>query len=340
MTFDPTDMLRETPLRALTLLALLSCNLAFGVSIAMTQGEGFQGSQTPTNEASSSGSSPSVNPGDGRPGATEPIAKVGDVTLTREDLWDWVRANPHYLSTFGSAWGQTLALAGLIQDQLLGDAALEAFPSEANQPKAVAKRRAVTQFKKTRLTPAEGSATPEALREHYEEHRDRFGIPPMIRVRELFFPAIDGTSLSAARTEAASVHAKIAAGAAMESFAQRFAPDYPSQRKGGDRGYRALTQRPELERVTASMEIGDISEPIQLPTGFAIIQLLGRREAVPADYKDVKDAVRSHFLMSEQRSLEREFYRAEGKKREVSILVPEYEQAWTDEAIFSREEGL
>ncbi len=272
--------------------------------------------------------------------ADTPIASIGQTSVTREELWDWVRANPRYLSVFGAQWGQSAALTGLIKDRLLLDAALNAFPAKPDEPPLVAQRRALSQYRAAHLSPKPEIATPDALRGHYERNLDRFGIPPMIRVRELFFPAVDDASLAAARTEANAVYDEIKAGAAMEDFAERFAPDYPSKRNGGDRGYRAATRRPQLQRVTESLEVGQVAPPIELPTGVAIIQLLGRQDGVPASFDDVQDAVRQHFLATKRSDLETNFYRAEGKRRGITILAPEYKQAWTDTALASDNEGL
>lgn len=274
------------------------------------------------------------------PSLQQPVATVGNATITREDLWNWVRANPQYLSVFGSQWGQSVALTGLIEDRLLRHAAIAAFPAKDDMPANIAQARAVRQYKKKYLTPDPKGATTGALQTYYEKNRDHFGIPPMVRVRELFFPAVDEASMNEAWVQGDVVHKKIIGGQSIESFADRFAPDYPSQKKGGDRGYISLTDRPELARVTASMDLGDISEPVQLPTGVAIIQLLGRRDAVPAAYEDVQDIVRRHFIRAEQQSLKREFFTSESKRQGVRILLPEYRQAWPEERLSSSMESL
>ena len=255
-----------------------------------------------------------------------PVARIGQALIRYSDLWYWVRKNPNSLTTFGSQAGRDTVLNTLIKGQLLGAAADERF---AGDPAEMAKPAAekIRSFRRRYLaTPSDISDAERHA--YYDHHVAELGIPPMLRIRELFFPTSANGSPQAARAQAAAVQAELKAGASFEGLAAKYAPDYPSKLAGGDRGFLSIVDRPLLGDLTATMAPGDISDPVELPEGFSILQFIDRRAAVPATFDEVDAEIKRRVLAEREAALLDQFYLAEARKRGVEILVPDFANAW------------
>lgn len=254
------------------------------------------------------------------------VAQVGDAPIRLEDLLDWVRGNPTAFSTFGARWGRVAVLNEVIKESLLDAAAAEAYaddPAALSLPAPVLRARYRRQF----LSPAL-EISDDVLRAFYDEHRARFGIPPMVRIRELFFPKPAMDDPAQARATAWSVYEQLLAGASIDELAREHAPDLPSRAAGGDRGFVSVIERPQLAELTADMAIGSISEPFELPTGYSIIQLLDRRSGVAAPFDAVRSVVKGALIAEREGDLIEEFLNAQARAHGVEILLPEYAEAW------------
>jgi foldase protein PrsA len=255
------------------------------------------------------------------------VARVGNDTIRQEDLLDWVRANPKAYSTFGAQWGRIAVLHEVIKESLLNAAAEDAF---ADDPDAQDLSETALQLRYRRkfLTPSR-TVTEQELRAFYEQNRARFGIPPMVRVRELFFPKPPVGDADPTRATAWSVYEQLQSGASIADFVKDHAVDYPSRQAGGDRGYLSVVERPQLGQLAETMAAGDISEPIELDSGFSIVQLLDRRSGVAAPFEAVRSAVERALIMEREGDLIADFLATQARDRGVEILLPEYADAWT-----------
>jgi foldase protein PrsA len=87
------------------------------------------------------------------------------------------------------------------------------------------------------------------------------------------------------------------------AVAKQYSKDPGSAVKGGDLGYfGAGMMVPEFEDAAFSLEVGEISEPIQSDFGFHIIKVTDKREKENANvqpYEDMKEQIRQS-LMNEQ----------------------------------------
>ena len=233
------------------------------------------------------------------------IARVGDRSLTFEDLWEWVRSNPNLLASFGVQAGKTAALHSLINATLAEEAARQAFPDLMNSGDPAQRQQAFLKLRRERVpVPSPNDLTREQLKAYYDDHIDAFGIPPMARTRELFFQAARDGSLAEARRKAQEVYEKLEDGVPLAQFAPEHAPDFPSKQAGGDMGFRPLLGRPKLTEVVDSLEPNQISEPVDLGTGIAIVQLLDRRNAVPAPFEAVLPSVRQSLIAAKRAAAE------------------------------------
>jgi parvulin-like peptidyl-prolyl isomerase len=254
------------------------------------------------------------------------VARVGGDPIRLEDLLDWARENPLAFNTFGSQWGRNAVLHQLIKHALLSAAAEAAF-AEDPDAKGLSEGALQARYQRRFLTPSP-VVTEDELRAFYTQHQARFGIPPMVRTRELFFqkPAIGAAGDP--RAQAWSVYEQLLAGASIEEFAAQYAPDQASRRAGGDRGFLSVNERPQLGELTETMAVGDISEPFELTTGFSIVQLLDWRSGVAAPFDAVRDDVERALMAEREGDLIADFLTAQAREVGVEILLPEYADAW------------
>lgn len=118
--------------------------------------------------------------------------------------------------------------------------------------------------------------TEREVRRYYDENRDRLPIQPAtVSLRQMVLrPKPDSAAKARAYQLADSLAKEIRAGADFAVVARRFSDDPGSAQNGGDLGW----QRPggfvrEFERVAFSLPRGTISNPVETPYGYHIIQV-------------------------------------------------------------------
>jgi peptidyl-prolyl cis-trans isomerase SurA len=118
--------------------------------------------------------------------------------------------------------------------------------------------------------------TERELRAYYDTHRDQMAQqPPTISIRQILIrPTPKPESKAETRLLADSLVAALRDGADFQVLARRFSEDPGSAANGGSLGWqRRGVFVPEFERVAFSIPRGAISEPVETPFGFHIIQV-------------------------------------------------------------------
>ncbi len=96
-------------------------------------------------------------------------------------------------------------------------------------------------------------------------------------VRHILLRAREGLSEAEARDRLKKLRERIVAGADFAELAKQNSED-ASAAKGGDLGWVAAGDTvPEFERVMNALKDGEVSEPIQTPFGWHLVQVLERR---------------------------------------------------------------
>lgn len=150
----------------------------------------------------------------------------------------------------------------------------------------------------------ESVAIPETSVDAYlEAHRDALRRPEKVRLRNLFLRVAEGASAEqreAARREIEALRRELVA--APERFAEvaRVRSDSQSRFAGGLLGAVAPGElRPEVEAVAFGLEPGAISEPIETPEGFTLLQSIGGVEATVLGEEEARERVRRWMARSE-----------------------------------------
>ena len=101
---------------------------------------------------------------------------------------------------------------------------------------------------------------------------------PEYRIGEIFVPVDDPANTADAQRFAETVIGELRAGAPFPIVAAQFSQTQTAL-EGGDLGWVQANQLdPAVARLATEMPIGAVSNPVKVPGGFSIINLLGRRE--------------------------------------------------------------
>lgn len=138
------------------------------------------------------------------------------------------------------------------------------------------------------------------MRGFYKAHLDQFRFPETIRVRQILIKVDQATSereKAQKKEEAEEVLFRIKGGGDFAQLATEFSQDEGSRAKGGDIGF---VQRGKLsadiENIVFSLKPGEVSDIIGTQSGFHIIKVEEKREALVEPYDKVKDKIREKVL--------------------------------------------
>lgn len=141
-----------------------------------------------------------------------------------------------------------------------------------------------------------GSLTiPDArLREYYEQHKDRFTPPATLRLRLLLLPLDrDATDAERAvvRAEAQALRLQAVSGEPFEALVKAHSKG-PAAEEGGDLGtVRAGQLDPRFEAAVKGLKPGQVSPPVVLESGVALLQLVERSGGEPEPFEKVRDQI-------------------------------------------------
>lgn len=257
-----------------------------------------------------------------------PLATVGSTEVTAGALVRFTRKQPLKFRLLATPEGQATMLREFIDNLVVNTAAQEA--SELGpDPTHSAMEDAVRDLERAQW-PAD-EPTEEQVRSYYDAHRDEFGIPAAVRIREIFFPLsadADAQAKAAARARAEEVLAAARAGEPFEQLARKYAHTDALRSMGGDQKFLPLYKFPHLAVATASMNEGDLSDVIELSGGLQIFQYLGRREAIPATYEVAAMQIKASLAEASRAEKKQRFIEAYGNRMGVRILDPRLSAAW------------
>jgi parvulin-like peptidyl-prolyl isomerase len=134
--------------------------------------------------------------------------------------------------------------------------------------------------------------TDSQLRDYYSRHKELFVEPEKVRVSVILLkvdPSAPKAAWEAARAEAARLRAQLASGADFAQLARVHSVDATAA-KGGDMGYLHRGMLPDgVDAVVEKLRPGEISAPVTLLEGVALLRLDGRQSSLQRSFDDVKD---------------------------------------------------
>lgn len=129
-------------------------------------------------------------------------------------------------------------------------------------------------------------------RAYYEKHKDLFVEPEQVKLSVILLkvdPSSPQAVWAGAKEEAQAIHRKLKAGADFAELARLHSGDR-SAAQGGQMDYTHRGMLPEaVHGVVDALKAKDLSEPVQLLEGVAILRLDDRRAAQQRRFEQVKD---------------------------------------------------
>src|SRR5919106_1531253 len=114
------------------------------------------------------------------------------------------------------------------------------------------------------------------MKEYFEEQKSSLGTrPATLSFRQIVVtPAPSDAAKAKTRAQADSIVLELRRGADFATAARRFSQDPGSKEQGGSLNwFRRGVMVPEFERVAFSLKPGVVSDPVESPFGFHIIQV-------------------------------------------------------------------
>lgn len=152
--------------------------------------------------------------------------------------------------------------------------------------------------------PAADYPSEQELQTAYEDNKEQFQVPAMVRISQIFLaaPQEDTQAVARAKKEADGLVKQLRDGkAAFAELAKEHSDEQASAQRGGDNGYLPLAQLvPAMRTVVGKMTTGQISDPIVQPEGIHILQLTDTREPSVRPMDEVKPALRDALRRQRQ----------------------------------------
>ena len=165
----------------------------------------------------------------------------------------------------------------------------------------------------------------EAAREFYDQHADRFTEGGGVRARHILIgisPDASDREKAAARERTDSLLREAKGGGDFAELARTHSEDPGSAAKGGDLGVVVRGQTvPDFETALFALEPGDLSEVIESPFGFHVIQMVEREAERTVPFAEASVQIRDFLLQQEQQARIAAFIDELKAKNDVEILI-------------------
>jgi peptidyl-prolyl cis-trans isomerase C len=266
------------------------------------------------------------------PGAGDPIATIGDVTLTTGDLEARLnKQSPFVRARYASAERKQEFLDNQVRFEVL---AKEAFKrGYHNDPEVVESLKKILVQKVTReefdgrvslkdITDAE-------IKAYYDQHTDDYNKPEMVRSSHIFVPF--GADKAAAQQKAEQVQKIASAPATLEDrehfkkLVAEHSADEQTRRTGGDLRYlsnKELTERfgeAAAQAIWSTEKINDVTAVAEGKEGFHIFKRTGRRKPIERSIDQVRNQIRNVLYREKRTDAFQQF--VEGLKTEFGVTV-------------------
>ncbi|GAB4360076.1 MAG: SurA N-terminal domain-containing protein [Methylohalobius crimeensis] len=191
----------------------------------------------------------------------------------------------------------------------------------------------------------------EDLRRYYEEQRTALTPVEQRRIRHILIsvpPSASSDDKQKALTQAREIKQRLNQGEDFAALAGEFSEDPGSKTKGGDLGFvKPGELEGNFEEAAYSLSEGQISDPVETPFGYHLIQVTEIKAAKPKPFETVKEQIRQEF---QRQQAESRFYELRERLARLAYENPgsltpaaealELEIQTTDRFTRSRGEGI
>ncbi|HTJ58308.1 MAG TPA: peptidylprolyl isomerase [Devosiaceae bacterium] len=223
------------------------------------------------------------------PKPTDVLAKVGNETITGADLNYAAEDLGQQLQSVPPQDREAFLVSVLIDMKIMGQAARTAKLDQTDDYKARlayledrALRRA---YFEQNIVPA---VTPDAVKAAYDAYVKAFKPQDEVHARHI---------LVATQAEAQDIEKQLAGGAKFEDLAKAKSTDTGSAANGGDLGFFQKGQMVKpFEDAAFSLNVGQVSQPIQTQYGWHIIRVDEKRKTQPIPMAQLAQQLQQQVL--------------------------------------------
>ncbi len=145
--------------------------------------------------------------------------------------------------------------------------------------------------------------TEEELRRHYEEQQQAFTTPEQRHIRHILIaisPDATPQQKQQALAKALEIKQRLEQGEDFSELAKQFSEDPGSKAQGGDLGFikKGLLEK-NFEDAAFALPEGKISDPVETPFGYHLIQVIAIKPAVPQPFEAVREQIRQDIQHQE-----------------------------------------
>jgi len=304
--------------------ALMVAMLAHGVAL------GQDGQDK--NEAAASEAQPTA------PAAAEPgekqrprevvMARVGGEPIYVRQFFQYVsRAGSQAVFKATKVEGKAELLREIIIQRLIDQAMLREGIVEVhpNQLKSAEYNRAMKTLAAKHF-PLPPPPSEEDAFAYYEAHRESFGIPELVRVRQIQFRFPENAEdavRAEVRNKAEAAEARRQAGESVEALARELSDNEAGRVAGGDLGFLPRNTNPWLRDALSGLKPGQSTGVIESPVGYEILEVVDVREPQIAPFANVRDRISMALRQERQREAIQNYARKLADEIEVVIEMPE-----------------
>ncbi|MED4164638.1 peptidylprolyl isomerase [Halalkalibacterium halodurans] len=178
-----------------------------------------------------------------------------------------------------------------------GEEAFEEILSSSGADLETIKTSIETYLATNQLLERRITITEDEMETYFDENKDSFAQQEQVQASHILVEE-EATALE--------VLEKLEAGEGFNELAQEYSIDEYTAEIGGDLGlFGRGAMLEEFEDTAFSMDIGQISDPIETEYGFHIIKLVDKVEAIETTYEEVKEEIREQLTESK---VEEEYY--------------------------------
>jgi len=175
------------------------------------------------------------------------------------------------------------------------------------------------------------------IKKFYDDNIERFKRPESFHTRHILIPHFSSKDLKKvgkddmgqkqkelserARKQAEKILADIRNGADFAAMAKKYSKDAASAKKGGDLAfmYKGIFP-PDFDEAVAKLKPGEISNVVETPAGYHIIQLIEIRPPDTAPYADVKEGIQKLLFMRSGKQRLETYVEKLRKQAKVEVL--------------------
>jgi peptidyl-prolyl cis-trans isomerase C len=270
--------------------------------------------------------------------ASKVLAKVGNTAITEADMQARIDQMPPYVKQrLSTPEGQKQLLDALVEEELIyKDARARGLDKSPEFKKDIqdAAHNMLIRMYFDKIIMAKATPTEDETKQYYEAHPSEFVIPESVTARHI---------LVKTREEALRLRRQIEQGADFGEAAGKYSLDAASKSAGGmisgsiQKGgaIRGLGVVPELTDAALQLKEGEISEPVQTPKGFDIIQVIKRTPESTKALDEAKEDIVAKLEASKQKTAKEDaINELKSKYKVVYMTGAQASEATTPEELF------